>query len=99
MQRLTDVPLTFRHADGIGDATDFFGGQLLDATRAERHGRQDGFERLPRLRHGLPAEAQAVLDRLPPVLEEDVDERIVSLRIRDWERSGTGFEPHERRID
>src|SRR5207245_9017214 len=99
MQRLTDVPLTFRHADGVGDATDVLGGQLLDATPAERDGRQDGFERLARLRHGLPAEAQAVLDGLPPVREEGVDDRVVSFRLLDWEWGGTGSEPHERRID
>src|SRR5206468_1740274 len=58
MQRLTDVPLTFRTANRVGDATDFFRGQLLDAPRPERDGREDRLEGLRRRRQGLPTESE-----------------------------------------
>src|SRR5207247_7117516 len=77
MQRLTDVPLTFRHANRVGDATDLLWGQRLDAPRPERDGREDRLEGLRRLRDGLPTEAETVLDRLPAVLEQDIDDRVV----------------------
>src|SRR5436309_13658399 len=99
MQRLTDVPLTFRTANRVGDATDFFRGQVLDAPRPERDGREDRLESLRRRRQGLPTEAEAVLDRLPAVLEQDIDNRVISARVRTGARSGARFEPHERGID
>src|SRR5438093_4629708 len=99
MQRLTDVPLTFRHANRVGDATDLLWGQRLDAPRPERDGREDRLEGLRRLRDGLPTEAETVLDRLPAVLEQDIDDRVVPVRVSDGERSGARFEPHERGID
>src|SRR3989442_12234346 len=93
MQRLTDVPLTFRTANRVGDATDFLRGQLLDAPRPERDGREDRLEGLRRPGHGLPTEAEAVLDRLPAVLEQDIDDRGVPVRGPDGERGGPAFEP------
>src|SRR5467141_1731693 len=98
MQRLTDVPLTFRHANRVGDATDFLRGQRLDAPRPERDGREDRLEGLWGPDHGLPTEAETVLDRLPAVLEQDIDDRLVPVRVPDWERGGARFEAHERGV-
>src|SRR5256886_12211429 len=98
MQRLTDVALTFRHANGVGDVTDLLWGQRLDAPRPEGDRREDRLEGLRRLRDGLPTEAETVLDRLPAVLEQDIDARVRLLGVRDGERGRARFEPHERGV-
>src|SRR5437667_9288969 len=98
MQRLTDVALTFRHANGVGDVTDLLWGQRLDAPRPEGDRREDRLEGLRRLRDGLPTEAETVLDRLPAVLEQDIDDRVVPVGVRDGERGRARFEPHERGV-
>src|SRR3990172_2092620 len=94
-----EPPLSFRPRNRVRQESDLLRAEFLHAPPEVREPQEDPLEGLGGAREAAPREAEPVLDRLPAMLEEGVDDGVEQVRVFEGEGRGPRLEPHEGGVD